>query len=99
MRSEYPSGLVPGQGPGIGRSPVRFPAPRILVWDNFLINFKSFFHKFWDVLGCVWEWFGDIFGWIWDGFGKNVGRGRNMKIVKKMAASSFLSWAIQKLYC
>ena len=42
----------------------------------------SLFRQFWDVLGCVWEWFRDVFGWFWDGLGKNVGRGRKMKIFK-----------------
>ena len=48
----------------------------------------SLFGRFWDVLGCVWEWFGDVFGWVWNGFGKmsdgveNVGRGRKMTIFK-----------------
>ncbi len=28
------------------------------------VIFGSLFGDFWDVLGCVWEWFGDVFGWI-----------------------------------
>ena len=37
MRSEYPSGLV--IGPGIWRSPVRFPAPRRSFRSHFFVNF------------------------------------------------------------
>ena len=37
MRPEYPSGLV--LGPGIWRSPVRFPAPRRSFRGHFFVNF------------------------------------------------------------
>ncbi len=29
-----------------------------------------FFREFWNVLGCVWEWFGDVFGQVLEGLGK-----------------------------
>ena len=56
MRSEYPSGLVPGQG--VGRSPVRFPAPRRSVRGHFFINF-----------GMSWDVSGSGLGTFWDGLG------------------------------
>ena len=74
MRPEYPSGLV--LGPGIGRSPVRFPARARSVLGHLFINVGTCVHQFWDVLGCVWEWFGNAFGSVWDGFENNVGRGQ-----------------------
>ena len=48
----------------------------------------SLFRRFWDVLGCVWEWFGDVFGWVWDGFEKisdEVGKSK----FSKMSGSLF----------
>ena len=95
MRSEYPSGLV--LRPGIGRSPVRFPARARSVWDNCLTNFGQLFHQFGDVLGCVWEWFGDVLGWIWDGFEKNIGRdwtGSKSEKFQKWPGVLFLSRAV-----
>ena len=70
MWSEYPSGLVPE--PGVAGSIPGSPK----------VGSGSAFHQFWDVLGCVWEWFGNVFGWVWDGFEKNVGRGRKNKLSK-----------------
>ena len=56
MRSEYPSGLVPGQG--IGRSPVRFQAPRMSLRGHFFMNF-----------GMSWDVSGSGLGTFWDGLG------------------------------
>ena len=56
MRSEYPSGLVPG--PGIGRSPVRFPAPPRSVRGHVFITF-----------GMSWDVSGSGVGTVSDGFG------------------------------
>ena len=60
MRPEYPSGLVPG--PGIGRSPVRFPVPRRSFRGHFLANFgmswdvsRSGLGTFSDAVGMVLE--------------------------------------------
>ena len=65
MRADRPSGLVPGQG--VGRSPVRFPAPRRLVRGHFFVN-----------CGMSWDVSGSGLGMFSDGFGmvsqKNVGR-------------------------
>ena len=64
-----PNGLV--NGPGIGRSPVRFPAPRRSVQGHFFINF-----------GMSWNVSGDGLGTFSDGFGmvseKHVGQGRKI---------------------
>ena len=68
MRSEYPSGLVPG--PGIGRSPVRFPAPPRSVRGHFFVNFGMS----WDVSGSGLGTFSDGFGMVLkmsDGVDKN----------------------------
>ena len=71
MWTEYPSGLVPGQGNG--RSPVGFPAPRRSVRDHFFDNFEMS----WDVSGSG-------LGTLSDGFGmvlkKKVGQVRNICI-------------------
>ena len=58
MRPEYPSGLV--LGPGIGRSWVRFPAPRRSFWGNFFVNFGMS----WDVSGSGLGTFSDRFGMV-----------------------------------
>ena len=83
MRSDYPSGLVAGQG--VGRSPVRFPAPRRSVRGQFFLNF-----------GMSWDVSGSGLGTFWDGFGmvlkKNVGRGRT-KTHQTMLGVLFLSRA------
>jgi len=72
VRPEYPSGLV--LGPGIGRPPVRFQAPRRLFRDHFFVNF-----------GMSWDVSGNSLGTFSDGFGmvlKNVGWGRTFTIFK-----------------
>ena len=56
MRSEYPSGLV--IGPGIWRSPVRFPAPRRSFRGHFFVNF-----------GMSWDLSRSGLGMLSDGFG------------------------------
>ena len=58
MRSEYPSGLA--LGPGIWRSPVRFPAPRRSVRGHFFVNFGMS----WDVSGSGLGTFSDRFGMV-----------------------------------
>ena len=58
MRSEYPSGLV--IGPGIWRSPVRFPAPRRSFRGHFFVNFGMS----WDVSGSGLGTFSDGFGMV-----------------------------------
>ena len=58
MRSKYPSGLV--LGPGIGRSPVRFPAPRKSFRGHFFVNFGMS----WDVSGSGLGTFSDGFGMV-----------------------------------
>ena len=68
MRPEYPSGLV--LGPGIGRSWVRFPAPRRSFRGHFFVNFGMS----WDVSGSGLGTFSDRFGMVLekmsDGFEK-----------------------------
>ena len=68
MKSEYPSGLV--LGPGIWRSPVRFPAPRRSFRGHFFVNFGMS----WDVSGSGLGTFSDRFGMVLenmsDGFEK-----------------------------
>ena len=56
MRPEYLSGLV--LGPGIGRSWVRFPAPRRSFWGHFFVNF-----------GTSWDVSGNGLGTFLDGLG------------------------------
>ena len=58
MMSEYPSGLV--LGPGIWRSPVRFPAPRRTFRGHFFVNFGMS----WDVSGSGLGTFSDGFGMV-----------------------------------
>ena len=58
MRPEYPSGLV--LGPGIGRPPVRFPAPQRSFRGNFFVNFGMS----WDVSGSCLGMFSDGFGMV-----------------------------------
>ena len=83
MRAEYPSGLVPGQG--VGRSPVRFPAPRRSVRGHFFGNFGMS----WDVS------VGDVFGWVWEGFEKILGGVENGNF-QKWPGVFVLHRAIQK---
>ena len=70
MRPEYPSGLV--LGPGIWRSPVRFPAPRRSFRGHFFVNFGMS----WDVSGSGLGTFSDGFGMVLkkvsDGVKKNI---------------------------
>ena len=56
MRPEYPSELV--LGPGIGRSPVRFQAPRRSFRGHFFVNF-----------GMSWDLSRSGLGTFSDGFG------------------------------
>ena len=56
MKSEYPSGLV--LRPGIGRSPVRFPAPGRSFRGHFFVNF-----------GMSWDLSRSCLGTFSDGFG------------------------------
>ena len=58
MRPEYPSGLV--LGPGIRRSPVRFPAPQ----KSFRGNCFVYFGMSWDVSGSGFGTFSDRFGMV-----------------------------------
>ena len=79
MGSEYPSGLV--LGPGIGRSPVRFPASRRSLRGHFFVNF-----------GMSWDVFGIGLGTFSDGSGmvlkKILDRVEKLKL-SKMARSMF----------
>ena len=79
MRSEYPSGLV--LGPGIWRSPVRFPASR----RSFRGHIFVYFGMSWDVSGSGLATFSDGFGMVL----KNVGRGRKKSNFQKNAGSMF----------
>ena len=77
MRPEYPSGLFPG--PGIGRSWVRFPAPRRSFRGHFFVNF-----------GMSWDVSGSGLGTFWDGFGTVLKKCRmGSKNGKKMSRSIF----------
>ena len=67
---------------GGSRFDSRFPE------GHFGVISESLFRQFWDVLGCVWEWFRDVFGWFWDGLGKNVGGAEKSKN-SKMTGSIF----------
>ena len=84
MRPEYPSGLV--LGPGIGRPPVRFPAPRRSFRGNFFVNFGMS----WDVSGSGLGTFSDGLGMVLkqmsDGVEKNT-------IFRKWSGIFFLSRA------
>ena len=79
MRSEYPSGLV--LGPGIGRSPVRFPAPRRSFRGHFFVNFGMS----WDVSRSGLATFSDGFGMVWKKMSDGVGKLQ----FSKMAGSIF----------
>ena len=84
MRPEYPSGLV--LGPGIGRSPVRFPAPRRSFWGHFFVNF-----------GMSWDVSRSGLGTFSDGFGmvlKKMSDGVENKHFQKWPGVFFLSRAI-----
>ena len=58
MRLEYPSGLV--LGPGIWRSPVRFPAPRRSFRGHFFANCGMSWDVFGIGLGAFSDWFGMV---------------------------------------
>ena len=79
MRSEYPDGLV--LGPGIWRSPVRFPAPRRSFWEHVFVIFGMSR----DVCGIILGIFSDGFGMVW---GKMSGGVEKQKI-SKMTGSIF----------
>ena len=84
MRPEYPSGLV--LGPGIGRSPVRFPAPRRSFRGHFFVNFGMS----WDVSGSGLGTFSDGFGMV----SKNMSGGVENANVQKWPGVCFPSRAI-----
>ena len=63
MRSESPTGLV--LGPGIGWSPVRFPAPRRSFRGHFGVTFSSILGWLGMCLGVVWGRFRMVLGWFW----------------------------------
>ena len=91
MRSEYPSGLV--LGPGIGRSPVRFPARARSVWGNLFINFWYFFIIF----GMSWDVSGSGLGMFLDGRGMVLTKcrmGSKAGYFQKWPGVCFLSRAI-----
>ena len=73
MRSEYPSGLV--IGPGIWRSPVRFPAPRRSFRGHFFVNFGMSWDLSRSGLGTFSDGFGMVLKKCWAG-SKN---GKNQK--------------------
>ena len=84
MRSEYPSGLV--IGPGIWRSPVRFPAPRRSFRGDFVINFGMS----WDVSRSGLGTFSDGFGMVWE----KMSDGSKNQNFQKWPGVFFLSRAI-----
>ena len=84
MRPGYRSGLV--LGPGIGRPPVPFPAPRRSFRGNVFVNF-----------GMSWDVSGSGLGTFSDGFGmvskRNVGRGQKIITHQKWPGVFFQSQA------
>ena len=78
MRPEYLSGLV--LGPGIGRSWVRFPAPRRSFWGNLFVNFGMS----WDVSGSALGMFSDRFGRVSRKSSDGVGRSRTIMILESV---------------
>ena len=78
MRSEYPSGLV--LGPGIGRSPVRFPAPRRSFRGHFFVNFGMS----WDVSGSGLGTFSDGFGMVLEKMSGGVGKIKFSKMTERI---------------
>ena len=79
MRPEYPSGLV--LGPGIGRSWVRFPAPRRSFRGHFFVNFGMS----WDVSGSGLGMFSDRFGMVLEKMSDGV---ENVKFSKMSGSIS-----------
>ena len=77
-----------GVGQGVGRSPVRFPAPRRSVRGHFFIDFGMS----WDVsgsgLGTVSDGFGMVLKKMSDGV-EHVGWGRTKMKILKMTGSIF----------
>ena len=84
MRPEYLSGLV--LGPGIGRSWVRFPAPRRSFLGHFFVNFGMS----WDVSGSGLGMFLDGFGMVLEKMSDGVEKWKFSKALRSM----FLRWAI-----
>ena len=82
MRPEYPSGLV--LGPGIGRSPVRFPAPRRSFWGHFFVNFGMS----WDVSGSGLGTSSDRFGMVLQNMSGGVEKLKNSKMTGSMFPES-----------
>ena len=68
VRPEYPSGLV--LGPGIWRSPVRFPATRRSFRGHFFVNFGMS----WDVSGSGLGTFSDGFGMVLENISDGVNK-------------------------
>ena len=97
MRSEYPSGLVPG--PGIGRSPVRFPAPPRSVRGHFFINFGMYS----DVSGSGLGTFLDGFGMVLEKMSDDVEKSKFSKMAGSICPESgcsriaFLAYPRQKI--
>ena len=89
MRPEYPSGLV--LGPGIWRSPVRFPAPRRSFWRHFFVNFGMS----WDVSGSGLGTFSDGFGMVLE----KMSDGVEKSIFSKMTGSIFAELGYLKIIC
>ena len=79
MRTEHPSGKVLGQG--VGRSPVRFPAPRRSVRGHFFVDFGMS----WDVSGSGLGTFSDGFGMVLKKMSDEVGK----STFSKMTGSIF----------
>ena len=89
MRPEYRSGLV--LGPGIGRPPVRFPAPRRSFRGHFFVNFGMS----WDVSGSGLGTFSDRFGMVLEKMSDGV---EKLKF-SKMAGSIFPESGYLKIAC
>ena len=89
VRPEYPSGLV--LGPGIGRSPVRFPAPRRSFRGHFFVN-----------VGMSWDVSGSGLGTFSDGFGmvlEKMSDGAEKSTFSKMTGSIFPESGCLKITC
>ena len=96
MRSEYPSGLV--LGPGIGRSPVRFPARAKSVGGFFPAFLGNCFINF----GMSWDVSGSGLGMFLDGFGmvlENMSDGVEKLQFSKMTGSIFPESGYLKIVC